>query len=93
MPAQPRLSTYQWQVVTGDTGEVVVFHVVTHIEGDPIEGSIVGVSLVALQEHIMLSHKVTRDRVQAQTQEAAASEGSVIKHTVVGYWFPPKPSP
>lgn len=49
----------------------MVFHVVAHIEGDPVEGSIVGVSLVALLEHIVLSHKVARDRVQAQAQEGA----------------------
>ena len=51
-----------------------MFHVVAHIEGDPVEGPVVGVGLVALEEHVVLSHKVARDGVQAQTQQGAGQQ-------------------
>ena len=46
----------------------MVLHVIPNIEGDHVQWSIVGICLVSLQEHVMLSYEMSRDRMQAHTQ-------------------------
>lgn len=45
--------------------------VVAHIECEQVEGAIVGVGLVALEKHVVLGDKVSRDGVQAHSQQGA----------------------
>lgn len=52
----------------------MVLHVVAHIEGDEVEGAIVGVRLMTLQEHIVLSNEMSRDGVQAHAQDGACDQ-------------------
>lgn len=63
--------TYHGQPAAWNAGEVVVLIVVAHIEGEKVERAVVGIGLVALEEHVMLSDEVARDRVKAHAQHGA----------------------
>ena len=45
--------------------------VVSHVEGQQVERAVVGVGLVALEEHVVLGNEVARDGVQAHPQHGA----------------------
>lgn len=50
----------------------MVLVVVAHIEGKQVEGAIVWVGLMALEEHVVLSYEVTRNGMQAHPQHRAS---------------------
>lgn len=50
----------------------MVLIVVAYIKSEQVEGAIVGVGLMALEEHVMLSYEVTWDGVQAHPQHGAS---------------------
>lgn len=55
-----------------DAGEVVVLVVVAHVEGEQVEGTVVRVGLMALQEHVVLGDEVTRDGMQPHAQHGTS---------------------
>ncbi|TNN63945.1 hypothetical protein EYF80_025787 [Liparis tanakae] len=77
--------TNHGQPASRDAGEVVVLVVVAHVEGEQVEGAVVGVGLVALEEHVVLGDEVARDGVQAHPQHGA---GQHVDHGL----GPPQPA-
>ncbi|KAG7214377.1 hypothetical protein INR49_023088 [Caranx melampygus] len=64
--------TFTHDPASWDAGKVVVLVVVAHVEGEKVEGAVVRVGLMALEEHVVLSYEVTRDGVQAHPQHGAS---------------------
>ena len=54
-----------------DVGEVMMLHVVAHIEGNVVPGSVVRVGLIASIEHVVLGYEVGGHGVDPQTQQGA----------------------
>lgn len=54
--------------------------VIAHVEGNPVQGSVIRVRLESLGEHVMLTDKVSSHRVQAHRQDRA--------HNQVDHHFP-----
>ena len=78
------MGSYLWQAAPGNAGKVVVLHVVAHIKGEVVEGSVVGVGLNACQVHVVLSDEVSRDWMETHTEDRASNQ--------VNYWLgPPEP--
>ena len=59
---------------SGNVGEVVVFHVVPHVEGQEVPHSVVRVGLVALCVHVVLGNEVSRHGVEPHCQESPGDE-------------------
>ena len=49
-----------------------MFVMIADIEGDHVEGAVVGVGLEALVEHVVLGDEVTGNRVQAHGHQGTA---------------------
>lgn len=84
MSQGPPSCTHHGQPAAGDAGKVVVLVVVAHVEGEQVEGAVVGVGLVALEEHVVLGYEVSRDGVQAHPQQGPS-------HHVDHRFAPPQP--
>ena len=62
------------QAGAGDVREVVVLHMVAHVEREVVPRAVVGVGLVASVEHVVLCDKVGTHRVEAHAQECTGDE-------------------
>lgn len=57
-----------------DKGKVMVLHMVANVEGESVQRSVVRVSLLPTEKHVMLADEVTRQGVKTHRQERAGNE-------------------
>lgn len=64
--------SYQRKPSSWDAGEIMMLIVVAYVEREQIQRSVVRIGLMALEEHVMLSNKVSRDGMKTHSQHRAS---------------------
>ena len=51
-----------------------MLHMITDVEGELVERTVIGVSLLAVEEHVVLADEVAGQRVKSHRQEGAGDQ-------------------
>ena len=73
--------THKWKFVSRDVGEIMVLHVVSYIEGNVIERSIVRICLMSFLIEVMLWDEVTSQRMKTHGHHRPQDEIDVCLQT------------
>lgn len=66
-------ATHHGKLESGDARKVMVFVVISDVEGDQVQHSVVGVSFLALLEDVMLGDEMPSDGVDSHAQQSSAN--------------------